>query len=111
MKTSLSTSSPAPAAGQPAVKWALAGRDLEKLKTVRSEVGSGDEVPLIVADATSADALKSLVAQTSVVITTVGPYQRYGEPLARACVVDRAPRKNKQPSDHAPVIVTLDLPD
>ena len=72
-------------AGQPAVKWALAGRDLEKLKTVRSEVGSGDEVPLIVADATSADALKSLVAQTSVVITTVGPYQRYGEPLARAC--------------------------
>jgi exodeoxyribonuclease-3 len=33
------------------------------------------------------------------------------KPLARACVVDRAPRKNKQPSDHAPVIVTLDLPD
>lgn len=24
-----------------------------------------------------------------------------------ACVVDRAPRKNKQPSDHAPVVVTL----
>ena len=25
-----------------------------------------------------------------------------------ACVVDRTPRKNKQPSDHTPVIVTLD---
>lgn len=25
-----------------------------------------------------------------------------------ACSVDRAPRKNKQPSDHAPVVVTLD---
>ena len=25
-----------------------------------------------------------------------------------ACVVDRLPRKNKQPSDHAPVVVTLD---
>ena len=24
-----------------------------------------------------------------------------------ACVVDRAPRKNKQPSDHAPVVVTM----
>jgi len=33
------------------------------------------------------------------------------KPLARACTIDRAPRKNKQPSDHAPVIVTLDLPD
>ena len=31
-------------------------------------------------------------------------------PLARACTIDRAPRKNPQPSDHAPVIVTLDLP-
>ena len=32
------------------------------------------------------------------------------KPLARACTIDRAPRKNPQPSDHAPVIVTLDLP-
>jgi exodeoxyribonuclease-3 len=24
-----------------------------------------------------------------------------------ACSVDRAPRKNPQPSDHAPVVVTL----
>ncbi|NTV87435.1 MAG: exodeoxyribonuclease III, partial [Burkholderiaceae bacterium] len=32
------------------------------------------------------------------------------KPLARACTIDRVPRKNKQPSDHAPVIVTLDLP-
>jgi exodeoxyribonuclease-3 len=31
------------------------------------------------------------------------------KPLARACTIDRVPRKNKQPSDHAPVIVTLDL--
>ena len=32
------------------------------------------------------------------------------KPLVRACTIDRVPRKNKQPSDHAPVIVTLDLP-
>ena len=29
------------------------------------------------------------------------------KPLASACVVDRAPRKNPQPSDHAPVVLTL----
>ena len=32
------------------------------------------------------------------------------KPLARACAIDRGPRKNKQPCDHAPVIVTLDMP-
>ena len=32
------------------------------------------------------------------------------KPLARACAIDRGPRKNKQPSDHAPVVVTLDMP-
>jgi exodeoxyribonuclease-3 len=29
------------------------------------------------------------------------------KPLASACHIDRAPRKNKQPSDHAPVVLTL----
>ena len=33
------------------------------------------------------------------------------KPLARACAIDRGPRKNKQPSDHAPVVVTLDVPE
>lgn len=29
-------------------------------------------------------------------------------PLARACHIDRTPRKNKQPSDHTPVVLMLD---
>ena len=29
------------------------------------------------------------------------------KPLAQACVVDKAPRKNERPSDHAPVVLTL----
>lgn len=31
------------------------------------------------------------------------------KPLARSCVIDKAPRKNERPSDHAPVVVDLDL--
>jgi exodeoxyribonuclease-3 len=31
-------------------------------------------------------------------------------PRVTACMVDRTPRKNPQPSDHAPVVVTLDVP-
>jgi len=32
------------------------------------------------------------------------------KPLVTGCAIDRVPRKNKQPSDHAPVVVTLNLP-
>lgn len=32
------------------------------------------------------------------------------KPLASGCVIDKAPRKNERPSDHAPVVLELDLP-
>jgi exodeoxyribonuclease-3 len=31
------------------------------------------------------------------------------KPLARACTIDKTPRKNERPSDHAPVVLELDL--
>ena len=67
------------------VKWAMAGRSLDKLKRVRDELGIGEDLPLLVADASDTAALKKLVAQTRVVITTVGPYQLYGNELVAAC--------------------------
>jgi short subunit dehydrogenase-like uncharacterized protein len=68
------------------VKWAMAGRSMEKLKTVRSEMGLPDSVDLIVADSSDPDSLTALCLKTKAVITTVGPYQLYGEPLVKACV-------------------------
>lgn len=68
------------------VKWAMAGRSMEKLKTVRSEMGLPDSVDLIVADSSDPDSLTALCRKTKAVITTVGPYQLYGEPLVKACV-------------------------
>lgn len=67
------------------VQWAMAGRSLDKLQRVRTELGMGDDLPLLVADASDPEALKKLVAQTRVVITTVGPYQLYGNELVTAC--------------------------
>ena len=67
------------------VKWAMAGRSLDKLKRVRDELGIGQDLPLLVADASDTAALKKLVAQTRVVITTVGPYQLHGNELVAAC--------------------------
>lgn len=72
--------------GDAALKWAMAGRSLDKLKAVRDAIGAPAETPLIVADASDPASLKSMVTQTKSVITTVGPYQFYGEPLLAACV-------------------------
>lgn len=72
-------------AGGP-VRWAMAGRDVGKLELVRDEIGAPASVPLIAADARDAASLDALARRTRAIITTVGPYQLYGEPLVAACV-------------------------
>ncbi len=69
----------------PAPRWALAGRSLTKLEAARTEVSAPADTPLIVADAEDPSALKAMCKRTKVVLTTVGPYQLYGEPLVAAC--------------------------
>jgi saccharopine dehydrogenase (NAD+, L-glutamate forming) len=64
-------------------RWALAGRNRDKLERLRDELGA--DVPLLVADAGDPVALRRVAAATRVVATTVGPYIRYGEPLVAAC--------------------------
>jgi short subunit dehydrogenase-like uncharacterized protein len=63
----------------------MAGRNRDKLAEVRELIGAPASLPLLVADATDADALAALVGPARAVITTVGPYQRHGLPLAAAC--------------------------
>ena len=67
------------------LRWAMAGRSAGKLAEVRDALGLPADTPLLVADAADPQALAQLVAQARVVLTTVGPYQLYGEPLIRAC--------------------------
>ena len=64
----------------------MAGRSAEKLAEVRDLIGAPADTPLIVADAGDAASMAALAQSARVVITTVGPYQLYGEPLLAACV-------------------------
>ena len=65
---------------------ALAGRSTDRLLAVRDTLPeSAQDWPLIAADASSPSTLNALAASTRVVITTVGPYLRYGMPLVAAC--------------------------
>src|SRR6187551_2596325 len=72
--------------GDTGLKWAMAGRSKDKLASVRDAIGAPADTPLIVADAGDPASLKAMVAQTKSVITTVGPYQLYGNELIATCV-------------------------
>jgi short subunit dehydrogenase-like uncharacterized protein len=67
------------------VRWAMAGRSRTRLEAVCTEIGAPDGLPLILADAAKPDTLLAMGRQTKAVISTVGPYQLYGEPLVAAC--------------------------
>ncbi|WP_295685955.1 trans-acting enoyl reductase family protein [uncultured Nevskia sp.] len=70
-------------------RWALAGRNLVKLDAVRTRLAAINpacaKLPLIEADSGDTASLLSLAESTKAVITTVGPYVHFGEPLVAAC--------------------------
>jgi short subunit dehydrogenase-like uncharacterized protein len=67
-------------------RWAIAGRNRQKLEDVRSRLGARQAaLPMIDADSRDEASLRRLAESTKVLITTVGPYINYGEPLVAAC--------------------------
>lgn len=70
-------------------RWALAGRNPVKLAAVRSRLAglnpALESMPLLHADVTDAESLAAVASSSRVVVTTVGPYIEYGEPLVAAC--------------------------
>lgn len=69
-----------------APKWAMAGRSAAKLAEVRDLIGAPKDTPLVVADASDPATLDAMAARATVILTTVGPYQLYGNELVAACV-------------------------
>jgi short subunit dehydrogenase-like uncharacterized protein len=68
------------------LKWAIAGRSQAKLNSLKADLGNaGTDLPMLIADAADESALKELCDQTRVVISTVGPYALFGEPLVKVC--------------------------
>ena len=69
------------------LRWAVAGRNQEKLERVMQSIGlESGSVPILVADSTDPASLDNIAAQTRVVLTTVGPYAKHGTGLVEACV-------------------------
>jgi short subunit dehydrogenase-like uncharacterized protein len=70
-------------------KWAIAGRSKTKLielvKELASEGLDATTLDMIVADSADEKSLQAMCKQTSVVVSTVGPYALYGELLVKTC--------------------------
>jgi short subunit dehydrogenase-like uncharacterized protein len=71
--------------GETGLRLALAGRNKEKLEGVANEVGA-PELPILIGDSFDADSLDAIASKAEVLITTVGPYAKYGAEVVAACV-------------------------
>lgn len=69
---------------QPELSWAIAARSQAKLDELKRTIDAPD-LATIVADSSSGDDMQRLASSARVIISTVGPYARYGTPLVEAC--------------------------
>ena len=68
------------------LRWALAGRNPERLEQVRTTLGEAyADLPLLHADVADPASLAAVAERAGVVVTTVGPYLEHGEPVVAAC--------------------------
>ena len=73
------------------IKWAISGRNEEKLKNVLTvatqETGNDvNDIPIIIADIDNEESLRAMTARATVVLNIVGPYTLFGEAVVKTCV-------------------------
>ena len=70
--------------------WAIAGRDQKKLEELKKsfiEIDSqANSIPIFIADSFHSKSLDNMTSSCKIVISTVGPYLKYGIPLIQSCV-------------------------
>lgn len=71
--------------GDTGLRLALAGRSKEKLEGVAQQIDA-PPLPILIGDSFDAESLDAIASRTEVVISTVGPYAKYGAELVAACV-------------------------
>jgi len=71
--------------GDTGLRLALAGRNEDKVRAVAREVGAPD-LPILVGDSFDSASLDAMASRAEVIISTVGPYAKYGAELVAACV-------------------------
>ena len=70
------------------ISWAIAGRNKDKLSSVKKDLNLNERVSIIEVDSTNKDSLDSMTSSAKCILTTVGPYQLYGSSLVQSCSVN-----------------------
>jgi len=70
------------------LKWAIAGRDNQKLISIRKTF-LNDEVPIVLADSFDETSLNKMTQRANVICSTVGPYAKYGSLLVKSCIKNK----------------------
>ncbi len=68
------------------LRWAIAGRNREKLEAVKAEIAGANGADVLVADSQDQTAIDAIVSRTRVLLTTAGPFALYGTGIVDACV-------------------------
>ena len=66
------------------VRWVIGGRNLEKLQKVAEE--NQAQVEILIADSDDEQALDNLTSRAKVILSTTGPFHRYGSKLVASCI-------------------------
>ena len=67
------------------IKYAIAGRNTEKLLEVKKDLNLNEDIAILEADSSNLDSLDKMTTSAKCVLTTVGPYQLYGSKLVESC--------------------------
>ena len=67
------------------IKYAIAGRNTEKLLEVKKDLNLNEDITILEADSTDLDSLDKMTTSAKCILTTVGPYQLYGSKLVESC--------------------------
>ena len=70
------------------VTWAMAGRNLKKLQKVAED--NQAKVEILLADSDDESALDNLTSRARVILSTTGPFHRYGSKLVASCIKNHA---------------------
>ena len=66
------------------IKWGIAGRNKKKLQKILTDLSI--DVSIFIADSDDDEALDKITDKTKVILTTAGPFHRYGSKLVKSCV-------------------------
>ena len=67
------------------IRWAIAGRNKDKLSSIKKDLNLNEKISIIEVDSTNKDSLDSMTSSAKCILTTVGPYQLYGSSLVQSC--------------------------